>query len=99
MQFSFIQFRTMSSDVPQVFAALYQAIHVPAEDDRPHADEVTDDIEAEGETIPADAELEDPDSLGGFDVSKLQESLLEASKGVNNDTDKEYRRYILIMIP
>ncbi|KAJ7484462.1 hypothetical protein FB451DRAFT_998133, partial [Mycena latifolia] len=56
-------------------------------------DEVTDDLEAEGETIPDDAELdEDPEAPDGFDLSKLQENLMEASKGVTNETDKEYKR-------
>ncbi|KAJ7648509.1 DNA breaking-rejoining enzyme [Mycena rosella] len=83
----------MSGDVPPVFAALYQAIHAPSEADRAHADEVTEDIEAEGETIPDDAELEeDTETPGGFDITKLQENLLEASKGVTNETDKEYKR-------
>ncbi|KAJ7783927.1 hypothetical protein DFH07DRAFT_948919 [Mycena maculata] len=60
----------------------------------PHIDEVTDDLEAEGETLPDDAELdEDVDLPGAFDITQLQEHLLEASKGVTNDTDKEYKRF------
>ncbi|KAJ7664879.1 PIN domain-like protein [Mycena rosella] len=55
--------------------------------------EPEEDIEAEGETIPDDAELEeDTETPGGFDITKLQENLLEASKGVTNETDKEYKR-------
>ena len=85
----------MSHNVPPAFAALYQAIHAPDNDDTPNADEITDDIEAEGETLPEDFEPEeDTDASGAFDVSQLQEFLLDASKGVSNETDKEYKRFV-----
>ncbi|KAJ6482430.1 hypothetical protein C8R45DRAFT_791670, partial [Mycena sanguinolenta] len=51
--------------------------------------EVCDDLEAEGETLPDDFE---PETGGVFDVSQLQEFLQEASKGVTNETEKEYKR-------
>ena len=84
----------MSTSVPPAFAALYNAIHAPDEVDRPHLDEVIDDIEAEGETLPEDTEPDEEivDASGAFDVSQLQEFLLDASKGVTTETDKEYKR-------
>jgi len=85
----------MSRDVPPVLAALYQAIHAPEEADRAPTDEIIEDLEAEGETLPDAAEPdEDTDAPGTFDISQLQEFLLDASKGVTNDTDKEYKRYV-----
>ncbi|KAK7037921.1 hypothetical protein R3P38DRAFT_3311188 [Favolaschia claudopus] len=73
----------MSNGLPPNLAALCQAIHNVSEEDRPYSGEIEDDIEAEGETLPADSI---------YDVSQLQEHLLDASKGVTNETDKEYRR-------
>lgn len=89
----------MSDSVSPVFAALYKAIHAPDEVDRPHLNEVIDDIEAEGETLPDDADSEpdeDTDTSGAFDVSQLQEFLLDASKGVTTETDKEYKRQVQV---
>ncbi|KAJ7777652.1 hypothetical protein DFH07DRAFT_951301 [Mycena maculata] len=84
----------MSQDVPQALAAVYQAVYSPLDaSDVPHINEVADDMEAEGETLSDDAEPnEDTDPADTFDVAQLQEHLLEASKGVTNETEKEYRR-------
>ncbi|KAF8209885.1 hypothetical protein K438DRAFT_1960107 [Mycena galopus ATCC 62051] len=79
----------MSDHVPAVFAAIHQAIHDPDNPDRPHIGEIVDDLEAEGETLPD--EFED-DTPAAFDLSQLQDFLQDASKGVTNDTDKEYKR-------
>ncbi|KAK7013549.1 hypothetical protein R3P38DRAFT_3322519 [Favolaschia claudopus] len=73
----------MSSEIPPIFTTIYQAIHNASEEDRAYSGEIEDDIEAEGETLPEDSI---------YDVSQLQEHLLDASKGVTNETDKEYRR-------
>ncbi|KAJ7434192.1 hypothetical protein B0H11DRAFT_1757965 [Mycena galericulata] len=86
----------MSHDVSQVFAAVYQAVYSPENpEDIPHSNEVINDIEGEGETIP-DAEQDETNENTSppvvFNISQLQEHLLEASKGVTNETDKEYRR-------
>ncbi|KAJ7826600.1 hypothetical protein B0H14DRAFT_2368119 [Mycena olivaceomarginata] len=78
----------MSLDVPPKLAALFQAIHNPEQPDRPFTDEITDDLEAEGETLVDDIEP----MADVFDVSKLKEFLLDASKGVTNETEKEYKR-------
>jgi hypothetical protein len=80
----------MSLDVPPKLAALFQAIHNPEQPDRPFTDEITDDLEAEGETLVDDIEP----MADVFDVSKLKEFLLDASKGVTNETEKEYKRFI-----
>ncbi|KAJ7817609.1 hypothetical protein B0H14DRAFT_2601902 [Mycena olivaceomarginata] len=71
----------MSQGVPHALAAVYQVVYAPLDAaDIPQIDEVTDDLEAEGETLPDDAE---PDE---------DEHLLEASKGVTSETDKDYKR-------
>jgi hypothetical protein len=86
----------MPDTVPPVFAALYRAIHDPDEPDRPHSGEIEEDLEAEGETLPDDSE--DGDTPAAFDLSQLQEFLLEASKGVTNETDKEYKRSVDFLV-
>ncbi|KAJ7803541.1 DNA breaking-rejoining enzyme [Mycena olivaceomarginata] len=78
------------SDVPPVFATLFRVIHEPHEADKPHRNEIEEDIEAEGETLP-DTEHDDGEPAA-LDISQLQEFLLDASKGVTSDTDKEYKR-------
>ncbi|KAJ7807125.1 DNA breaking-rejoining enzyme [Mycena olivaceomarginata] len=78
------------SDVPPVFATLFRVIHEPHEADQPHRNEIEEDIEAEGETLP-DTEHDDGEPAA-LDISQLQEFLLDASKGVTSDTDKEYKR-------
>ncbi|KAJ7698243.1 hypothetical protein B0H14DRAFT_2649516 [Mycena olivaceomarginata] len=70
--------------LPGRLAALFQAIHNPEQPDRPFTDEITDDLEAEGETLVDDIEP----MADVFDVSKLKEFLLDASKGVTNETEK-----------
>ncbi|KAJ7029853.1 hypothetical protein C8F04DRAFT_1264576 [Mycena alexandri] len=83
----------MSEGVPPALVALHNTIHSTDDPDRPHMNEVTDDIEAEGETIPDYVEEdEDTDAPSTFDISKLQDFLLEASKGVTEDTDLQYKR-------
>ncbi|KAK7062101.1 hypothetical protein R3P38DRAFT_3303144 [Favolaschia claudopus] len=72
----------MSSEIPPIFTTIYEAIHHASNEDRPYSGEIEDDIEAEGETLTEDI----------YDVSQLREHLLDASKGVTNETDKEYRR-------
>ncbi|KAJ7737404.1 hypothetical protein B0H14DRAFT_3117790 [Mycena olivaceomarginata] len=78
------------SDVPPVFATLFRVIHEPHEADQPHRNKIEEDIEAEGETLP-DTEHDDGEPAA-LDISQLQEFLLDASKGVTSDTDKEYKR-------
>ncbi|KAK6989001.1 hypothetical protein R3P38DRAFT_3331736 [Favolaschia claudopus] len=73
----------MSSEIPPIFTTIYQAIHNASEEDYAHSGEIQDDLDAEGETLPEGSI---------YDVSQLQEHLLDASKGVTNETDKEYRR-------
>jgi hypothetical protein len=88
----------MSNDVPTVLAALFRAIHDPEEADRSNfGNEVSEDLEAEGETLPDDAEPDE--NTGVFDVSQLQKFLQEASKGVTNETGKEYKRFFTISRP
>ncbi|KAJ7509159.1 hypothetical protein B0H11DRAFT_2216819 [Mycena galericulata] len=72
----------MSHDVSQVFAAVYQAVYSPENpEDIPHSNEVINDIEGEGETIP-DAEQDETNENTSppvvFNISQLQEHLLEA---------------------
>ncbi|KAJ7791078.1 hypothetical protein B0H14DRAFT_3423125 [Mycena olivaceomarginata] len=78
----------MSAPIPHVFEALYQAIHDPDNPDRPPSSEIEEDLEAEGETLPDDGE----EPAAPFDLAQLREYLLEASKGVTNETEKEYKR-------
>ncbi|KAJ7882730.1 hypothetical protein B0H14DRAFT_2565125, partial [Mycena olivaceomarginata] len=80
-------FLTMSAPIPHVFEALYQAIHDPDNPDRPPSSEIEEDLEAEGETLPDDGE----EPAAPFDLAQLREYLLEASKGVTNETEKEYK--------
>jgi hypothetical protein len=83
----------MSDGVPPVFAALFRAIHEGNEADKAHRNEIEEDIEAEGETLLDNSGQEDDNSPAPFDISQLQEFLLDASKGVTGETDKEYKRY------
>jgi hypothetical protein len=88
----------MSNDVPTVLAALFRAIDDPEEADRSNfGNEVSEDLEAEGETLPDDAEPDE--NTGVFDVSQLQKFLQEALKGVTNETGKEYKRFFTISRP
>ncbi|KAK6988966.1 hypothetical protein R3P38DRAFT_3331733 [Favolaschia claudopus] len=73
----------MSSDIPLIFTTIRKVIHNANETDPVYAEEIEDDIEAEAETVPED---------NVYNVSQLWEHLLDASKGVTTETDKEYRR-------
>ncbi|KAK7025742.1 hypothetical protein R3P38DRAFT_3316397 [Favolaschia claudopus] len=73
----------MSSDIPLIFTTIRKVIHNANETDPVYAEEIEDDIEAEPETLPQDSV---------YNVSQLWEHLLDASKGVTTETDKEYRR-------
>jgi hypothetical protein len=60
---------------------LYQAVNPHGDWEGPKELAVVDDLEGEQETL--------PDSS---DMSHLQETLLQASKGVTEGTDSEYQR-------
>ncbi|KIJ08191.1 hypothetical protein PAXINDRAFT_158207 [Paxillus involutus ATCC 200175] len=53
--------------------------------------EVADDVAAEQETLPVSEAATDVDELGP-EFAQLQATLLEASKGVTDGTDMEYKR-------
>ena len=79
------------------FSGVLGAIQPVNEWEKPQQVEIENDVEGERETLPmapGDLSSEDIEKLpAGADVSQLQASLLDASKGVTDGTDAEYRRF------
>jgi hypothetical protein len=87
----------MSVDSPQ-FAGVHTALKVPPSD----LEAVLDDLDGEKETMP-EAELNDWEltleeregkKLGSASLNNLKESIQNASRGVTEETDKSYRKYV-----
>jgi len=93
----------MSAIMGPGFTGVFQAIN----EEKPAEGDVADDVEGEQETIP-NIELGDyaastnakgeGTSANGEQMSHLQNSLRDASKGVSEGTDSEYKR-LCINIP
>jgi hypothetical protein len=79
------------------FAGLFQRLSPDKEDDVPSATEVVDDYEGEQETLDLqtsacdDNDLENGEEVSAG-VSELEDVVKNASKGVTEGTDGEYRR-------
>jgi hypothetical protein len=84
----------MSADNVSVrFAGIYQVLNPHNDQEKPQELEVLDDLEGEQETV-LKTNTQEEESGGSEDVhmSDLQESLLQASKGVSENTDMGYQR-------
>jgi hypothetical protein len=69
------------------FTAIYQAINPSHESEKPFPYEVEDDLDGEKETLPAD-----PANNDDVHMADLQDTILKASKGVNEQTDISYQK-------
>lgn len=91
----------MSGVTAPEFAGIHRAINPPDSEEwaQPLPGEVDDDRDGEQETFPdKEPSIEDPEAMvideaNQDQMAELQSSLLNASKGVTEGTDAEYRRY------
>jgi len=79
----------MSSHVSARFAGIYKVLNPPDNQEKPEALEVLDDLEGEQQTMFQTTQEQDSEDIH---MSDVQESLLQASKGVSESTDSGYQR-------
>ena len=88
-------FTLMSTNLSTHFAGIYQVLNPPNDWERPEDLEVADDLEGEQETVlkaqPGDQEDKMAESED-VPMSYWQDNLLQASKGVTENTDISYQR-------
>ena len=79
----------MSTHLSARFAGVYQVLNPPNDQEKPEALEVLDDLEGEQQTMFQTAQEQESEDVH---MSDVQESLLQASKGVSESTDSGYQR-------
>jgi len=79
------------------FSGHIRAILAKQPGEKPHQEDVDDDIEGEKETIPnlTEDDLQQPDQNPGPFAAKWRASITSASKGVTEKTDSEYQRSVI----
>jgi hypothetical protein len=76
------------------FAGVFQAISPENDWEKPEQEEIDDDIEGEQETFVCPDATKDEGESEEAKVKRLKAFILNASKGVSDGTDEEYRRYV-----
>jgi hypothetical protein len=76
------------------FAGVFRAISPENDWEKPENAEIEDDVEGEQETFVGPDATRDDDESGEAKFTQLKAFLLNASKGVTDGTDEEYRRYV-----
>lgn len=101
----------MSGLYSAAFAGVFKAMKPPAGEQVTEL-EIADDVEGEQEALPNlplsesngedyDPEDENVEASGNYgtpQMAELRNSLLNASKGVTEGTDEQYRRYYIFVI-
>jgi hypothetical protein len=76
------------------FAGVFRAISPSNDWEKPDDVEIEDDVEGEQETFAGPDATTDEEETEEAKVTRLKAFLLNASKGVTDRTDEEYRRCI-----
>lgn len=85
------------SDLPAGFNGLFAALNPTNEWEKPDEGEVRDDREGEAEALLL--QEVDTETKSAAQLMQLQSTLMNASKGVTDGTDGEYRRYTFYLPP
>jgi hypothetical protein len=90
----------MSTDNSNQFSGNIRALLAKQPGEKPHQEEIDDDIEGEKETIPTLTEddlqhLNEEDQNSGPFAATWRASITSASKGVTDKTDSEYQRSVI----
>ena len=90
----------MSQPDPNDFSGYIRAILAKQPGEKPHQEDIDDDIEGEKETIPGlmeddSQQSDEEDETPGHFAATWRASITSASKGVTEKTDSEYQRSVI----